>query len=244
MTFPILARDFVSVVVKGTFNPAIFSPAWMHAQGLVGDAEYVAAEIEVIMTELSLFKMKWLRCQVTQQDFTVSTAEPDEFERVRDVAVSVLRILHHTPIRLMGVNRHCHFEVGSVGEWHAIGDALAPKAPWEDVLRLPGMKSITIWGVRPDKHSGRIQVKVEPSNSVLPFGIFLSYNDHYELVEVDGQPSNRDDLFQKARELPAESSSKLDTAIAILANDWTAIMDRSEVAIKSVWELRRSSHGT
>jgi hypothetical protein len=243
VALPILARDLISVVVRGTFNPSIFSPAWMHAQDLVGDAEYAATNIEVIVPELAIFQMGWLRCQVTQQDLMVSTNEPEEFERVRDVVVSVLRILHHTPIRLMGVNRHCHFEVGSADEWHAIGDALAPKAPWENALRLPGMKSITIWGVRPDKQAGRIQVKVEPSNSVQPYGISIAYNDHYELVEVDEQPTNRDEFLQGARNIPPESSNKLTAAIDVLAGEWSGIMDRSEVAIKSVWELRRSGHG-
>ena len=43
-----LALDGVSVVVKGLFNAAIFSPAWLLAEGLIGKSEYGEADVELI----------------------------------------------------------------------------------------------------------------------------------------------------------------------------------------------------
>jgi hypothetical protein len=241
MSFPALVDDSASIVIKGTFNPSIFSPAWLLAQDLVGKAEYAKAKIEAILPELAIFETGWLRCQVTHQDLLVSTKEPEEFERVRDVAVGILHILNHTPIGSLGVNRMSHFAVDSAAEWHAIGDALAPKEPWDGPLVLPGMKSVTIWGARRDNYAGRIQVKVEPSIPVQPYGVYVAYNDHHDLVEVAQQPASRDDLFQPSQEV-SSSSDKLSIAIKILTAEWVAIMDSAEKIVRRVWELRGGSH--
>src|SRR4051794_13817196 len=125
-----LAVDGIAVVLRGHFNAAILSPEWLLRQGLISEEDAEAAEIEIISPQRTAFSTSWLVCSVTNDLLAFeSTSEPD-FERVRDVAVGVLRTLSHTPIAAMGINRQAHFPVDSIERWHYIGDFLSPKDFW------------------------------------------------------------------------------------------------------------------
>lgn len=177
-----LIGDSVSVVVKGSFNPPLFSPAWLLSRGVIGTVEYDDSKVEIISPDVASFTCGWLMLAVTR-DIQLVTNEIDEFERLRDAMVAILRSMPHCPVGALGVNRDAHMEVGGEENWHRIGDLLAPKAVWEGALRLPGMKSLTLWGVRPDNEAGRQHVTIEPSNR-LQYGIYASHNDHYDLQPV------------------------------------------------------------
>jgi len=82
----------------------------------------------------------------------------------------------------MGVNRNYHFRMNSLEEWHAFGHKVAPKELWNNILKTPGLRSLTIEGMREDGLKGYIRVKVEPSRRVHP-GIYIQVNDHYETGE-------------------------------------------------------------
>lgn len=233
MPLPEFAADNVSVVVKGAFNPAIFSPAWFLAQGLIGQTEVAASEVEIISREVAVFSSGWLRCQVTKDTFQVSTDDPAEFERVRDVAIGVLRTLEHTPIALMGINRAVTFVVDSSVKWHAIGDTLAPKKIWQDVLFLPGLTILGVQGARRDSYDGRLVVQVAPTKG-LDNGVTVAFNDHFTLSISESQPTSRDESFGQADDQAEMTAAKIPVAIKILSNEWTASMRRAEAVIERV----------
>lgn len=207
-----LVQDAANVVVKGNFNPGIFSPSWLHANGVIGHGEHEDSKVEVITPDIAKFRCGWLDVTVTRDALQLAT--------------TVLDLLPHVPLAVMGMNRSAHFEVGGVDAWHRVGDTLAPKSLWEDTLVLAGMKSITVWGVRPDRHSGRIQVTVEPS-SVLTLGIYVAHNDHFDLFDVDSQPQSRDEFFSQER-VPIEAKlQKRAAALSILRDEWFDSMKRA-----------------
>ena len=221
-----VALESVTVVLKGSFNPAIFSPAWLRLQDLIGDKELEAQEVEVITKDLSVFKAGWLGCQVSDEALQLSTVEPEEYERLRDAAVGILRVLMHTPIAAMGINHEVHFTVDSIEQWHAIGDALVPKEPWQEVLHLPGMRNLVIWGARPDGYGGYLQVQVEPSVR-FPQAVYVLTNDHFSLTVADEKPS-RDRAWVLSREQVEPASEKIDMAQKLLLEEWTASLKRAE----------------
>ncbi len=229
--------DGVSVVVKGHFNPAIFSPAWLLGEQLIGVAEYKEAKVEIISRDLALFSAAWLACQVTPDALQMSTVVPEEFERTRDVVAGVLRALSHTPIGAMGVNREVHVLVESVEQWHALGDRLVPKDAWLNVLSLPGMRNITIWGARTDDFAGRVHVQVEPSLRI-PRAVYITHNDHYLLAHVEAQPKSRLEPWLLDSDIDLEpSSNKLELALEILATDnWNASLERADAVFRAVME--------
>jgi hypothetical protein len=226
--------DSVSIVVKGHLNPAIFSPAWMLGQGLIGQSEYEAAAVNIISRNAASFKMGWLECHVRPDTLQLSTDQAEEFERTRDVAVGVLRALSQTPVAALGINRDVHFVVTDRDRWHAIGDTLVPKNLWDPTLRLPGMRSLTMWGARPDLHAGRIHVTVEPSQR-LPQAVYVGHNDHYALAKLEKIVTSREEPWDLDPESTAEpSADKIDMVIEILSEDWAASLRRADEVVSLV----------
>jgi hypothetical protein len=171
-----------SVVLLGSFNPPIFHPQWFESMALVpSDA---SSDVELITPDVTKITLGgWLEVVVLRDRFTVQTTDPLKYETMRDLVVSTFTILAHTPLTALGLNHDRHYRIPREEDWHALGHILAPKDMWSTVLEKPGMRSLTIEGVRPDKLSGAIYVKVEPSQRMEPgeVGIFFGVNDHFNL---------------------------------------------------------------
>ncbi|TDC54370.1 hypothetical protein E1212_02710 [Jiangella ureilytica] len=235
MAAPKIALEAASVVIRGQFNPAVFSPSWFLLNGLIGQAEASAAKVDAIAAPVASFKVDWLQIHVQTETLQVLTEKTDAYESLRDVAVGILAALPGTPISQLGINRQVHFAVDNAREWHAVGDSLVRNDFWEDVLILPGMADVTTWGVRPDKYSGFIQVQVQPSARV-DFGVFVAYNDHYNLSIVESQPASREE-FGSARPTAGEvplSSEKAAIAVEVLTDQWSESMKRSQRVVQRV----------
>jgi len=228
-----IAIEAVTIVIRGAFAPAAFSPSWFRDQDLVGKTEFDDQQIEVISQEFAVFRMGWLRCQVGADGLQLSTEQPEEFERLRDAAIGILRIFLHTPISALGVNRNFHTTMQSIEEWHAIGDALAPKEIWDGVLKLPGMRSVVLWGTREDDYAGHVQVQVEPSVR-LPLSVYVSTNDHFALTLENRKVDTRSAGWDLTEEVVEATTAKTVMAIEILSAEWTAILNRAELARKNV----------
>lgn len=232
-----VALDGISVVVRGHFNAAIFSPLWLLQQELIGASDYSAAEIEVITSEFAVFKTGWLNCQVTPDSLQLNTTDLDEFERLRDVAVGIFNALPHTPVGALGINRQLHFAAKNIDQYHAIGDELVPKKFWESSIALPATRSLTVWGERPDKFGGRVQVQVEPSFR-FAHHIYVAHNDHFNLGIREHQPATREEVeaAMKSEEgTPVEpSADKISVVNEILTSVWKSSITRSEDVVNAI----------
>ena len=171
--------ESASIVLRGSFNPAIFQPRWFSAQGLLSDEAADAAEIQVIHPQIAAFAVHRIDLQVTTDRFMVASADAASYDLLRDLVLGTFAVLKHTPLSLMGLNSSAHMRSSSESAWHNFGHMLAPKTFWDGLVEKPGTRSLTIQGDRPDKHKGYLLVKVEPSNQVQP-GVFVDINDHFE----------------------------------------------------------------
>lgn len=241
MTNVPLAQDGISLVIGGIFNPAIFSPDWLLREDLIDHSIYTTMTDTVVTPDFTSLRLGDIAIQVTREALQVATSHADEFERTRDLAIGILRLLSHTPIAVLGLNRHFHIKADDVAIWHAIGDAIVPKTDWESVLDHPGMRSAVLWGARPDNYAGRVQVQIEPSVAI-PYGIFVSQNDHYDLYTITEPITGRAQF-----PLPAEvidnkpSADKVLVAITVLQTKWSDSMSRADAVVKNVWMLRRGT---
>jgi hypothetical protein len=229
-------EDGLAIVVRGFFNPAIVNPTWLHAQGMIGRQDLEASTIEVIIPQVAVFGLEWVRIEVTDDRLLVRTSAQDEFLRCRDLAAGILSTLRHTPVSAIGMNRWAHLKAPSMDAWHAIGDRIVPKDPWLDHLNLPGVASVTLQGVRPDSYGGSVRVKAEPSN-LHPLSIFVEVNDHYLLVENVRQPQSREDDI----ELPSiePDPEHMPLALRILSEEWDKSLSRAHALLEHVWTLQR-----
>jgi hypothetical protein len=220
----------VTVAVVGRFNPSIFSPSWLRLHKLIGAREAEEANVTVIVPPAAVFSTDWLVVNVTEESLVLSTAMPQEYERLRDVALGILTVLDQTPIGAVGINRDVHWAPPGFSAYHAFGDALVPKEFWNKELRLPGTQDVTVQGVRPDLWDGYIRVTIQPSVRV-EHGVYARVNDHFILRKVDAQPRTRDDfLREEFRQPPLEpAAERIPLALEILRDEWaqrTAAADR------------------
>jgi len=193
MSHPKLEIENLNIVLLGSFNPQIFQPAWFASQGLIRKEEADSTKIEVIHNEIASLSIESLKLQITQDRYFASTPDASSYEVLRDLTMGCFRILHHTPIRAMGLNHGFHFLMPSEDDWHAVGIGLAPPEPWSKILQNPVLGVLTMQGARPDKYKGHIQVRVEPSSQVKP-GVFVTFNDHYE-PKVDPPAQGCDEII-------------------------------------------------
>lgn len=241
MPRPSVVLDEATIVVKGRFNAAIFSPLWFRSTDLISAEDLEDSEVEVITPDFAKFRCGWLSCLVTPDSMQLSATDPAEFERVRDASAGVLNTLRHTPIGAMGVNRTVHIRVASAEQLNRVGDTLAPKSPWLPALDFPALRAMTMWGVRPDSWGGRVQVVVEPSNRVHP-GIFIAHNDHFTLARLEERPHERPENWSDLAPPATEPSpDKIPAATEILRDEFQRSIERSNGVIAVIDALRESA---
>jgi hypothetical protein len=171
----------ISLVLVGSFHPAIYHPEWFARRGLISDEEVKDAKLELVHNEITSVVIGSIKLQIRSTQFVATTANPVNYEPLRDLVAGTFKILSHTPIQMLGINFDAHFPIASVAAWHGLGDRLAPKELWGRVMEKPGLISLTIEGNR-DLKKGYLRVKVEPSPRIKN-GVYVNINDHYEIAE-------------------------------------------------------------
>lgn len=206
-----------SIVLIGNFTPTIFQPAWFAAEELVRKQEAEEANFVIGHPDLLIFTLEWLRLEVTRERLIAETTMEPYDEILRDLVLGTFRLLSHTPIRFMGINRQMHFRMHSEEEWHQAGHTLAPKDIWDGILENAGTRSITIEeSQRRDGLKGYIRVTVGPSTKIEP-GVFIRVNDHFE-VENPESPLGNSEIM------------------SILESRWSESYKRSEEMMYSLLE--------
>lgn len=206
-----------NIVLLGDFNPKILHPTWFAAQGLIREQEAEVAELVICHPEILIFSLDWLALEVSRDRFKAETVKESHYEAIRDLVKGTLDLLHHTPIRAIGINKLLHFEMESEEQWHNVGHKLAPKDVWDGILTKPGMRTLTMEGIKQEEGvMGYIRITVEPSVKVHP-GVYININDHFKIKENQtGQSSNE--------------------AISILENRWNASLKRCDKVVSMLLE--------
>ncbi len=169
----------VGVVLRGNFNPAIFTPAWFALHEVLPKPVAENAALQVAHPGLMVFTTEWIELQVTSDTFQADTQQGPHV-RVRDLVIHVFKeLLPHTPINALRIIRAVHFRALNAAARDGVGKILAPVEPWcgcAELLQLPGecggMTSLNMSQLRPAGRppSGKINVTVEPSNRRRTFG--------------------------------------------------------------------------
>jgi hypothetical protein len=187
MADPPCEIDVASIVFVGKMNPAIFQPSWFGARGLVKMHEAETANVRAITDDYSSFEIALVRDrEVVQERLTVEVtrercvlnADIANGLVLRDVATQLFRILEHSPISAVGLNRAMHFRLPSEDARDALGYLLAPPATWPAQCRDARMRSLTMLFATEVGGARDSSVRVEPSRSIEPDGVYLAVNFH------------------------------------------------------------------
>jgi len=188
-----------SVVLVGSFNPAIFQPEWFARNGLLPQGEVDDAKIQIVHPQVSQFETERFILQITTDRFSSLTKPNAVAEPLRDLVLGTFYILEHTPVSAIGLNCMLHFATGSEEGWHKIGDKLVPKDAWSPILEgRPGLRNLDILAQKDHPNGPSVMVKIQPSVHVVPWGVYFEINEHY----------------------PAEENSGLKSMMGILQNRW------------------------
>ena len=219
-----------SIVLIGSFNPAIFTPAWFELHGLLPEGVAEVAKLEIAHPQTTSFSAEWLILNVMPERFSAETVQAPDV-RLLDLVVRTFKeYLNHTPLKMFGINRNVHFRVQSLAERDRIGRTLAPVEPWgawSEELGLDGphggMTSLTMSQLDPKgrPEGGRINVKVEPSTRIGDgrTGVFVNVNDHYEADVNQRDPTEGViKLLEENFEESIDRSNRLIDHVMSLAN--------------------------
>lgn len=190
------SQDKTTIVLVGHLNPKIFTPLWFAKNEVIGAQEAENAEVVVVHDEVIKFNIGWLTVVVERNRFIAEVTEPPHVRLYDFVLKTFGELMMHTPMWMMGINKHIIFDAGSVENRDKIGDAIAPKDVWgewsEELMKSEkekhsGMTSMlmrqTITG--DDRPNGYIQTKVEPAK-INNTSVLIEVNDHFELKN-DGE---------------------------------------------------------
>lgn len=184
-----LEMKSLNFVVLGDLNPIIIQPLWLSSKGLIRESEAQAAKIEIIHNEIVKFQIEdWATVEITKERFSISTSNEAFFITVRDLVISIFKLLKETPIKALGINHHLHFAIPTEEKYYEIGNKLAPLANWTDILKNPRLATLEIMDVeRKDNLPGSVRIFVQPSDQFqalsTKYGLMIKVNDHFTLTE-------------------------------------------------------------
>ena len=181
-----LESEQASIVLVGSFNPAIFHPEWLLRNELITKDDIEGADVELVHRDLAKFSLDWLKFDVMRDKLIARTNDPSKYEPLNDLMISILKILEHIPINQLGMNLKLQYNIENEHFWHLIGDNLAPKKYWDFLPDRVGLKSMSMVCSRPDELDGKINIGVG-SVKKDSFGLFFDVNSHVALRTGEGE---------------------------------------------------------
>ncbi|MBI4937049.1 MAG: hypothetical protein HY846_02300 [Nitrosomonadales bacterium] len=181
-----------TIVAIGAFNPAIFSPEWLMRTNLIGNGDAASANENkslIISRQVAVIESDWFVLQVLEDRFSL-TSKGAVTPSIKDLAAGIMSLIPQTPIQALGLNFSGHYKFANLGEFHKVGDVLAPKEIWGKVFPdgSAGMASLTI-KIQPCKRDeppetgDEINVTVQRSTKIRATAIHFSFNDHKNISE-------------------------------------------------------------
>lgn len=183
MTNPTLIKREASIVIMGSFNPAIFRPTWFLQEKIIGPNDVDTNKDEFVTSDIARFTLSWGLIEVLTNRFLVQTNDQGYFSTMRDLVVHVFATLGHTPVKQFGINGVVEYQLPDEKTWKAFGDVLAPKPIWEKILSEPGpigLLTMTMQVPRQDGLKGVTNIQLA---GAVNRGIRFDINNHIELED-------------------------------------------------------------
>ena len=181
----------LSIVFLGKFNPLLFHPEWFVKYGIMKDEEAKIAlanngqegKNAIVSSNVTYFQTEDFEFTVDQNKMQILSLKGVETTAL-DFAVSTMKHLGSTTINACGFNYISNTRINTKEDYQLIGDTLAPKDCWSDMLgedvsgneRKSGLTCIKMTK-RKDNNEGAINFVLEPSATVEQ-GVYIQINDH------------------------------------------------------------------
>lgn len=197
------------LVFVGDINPVIIQPFWLVNKGLIQETEGENAKVEVIHPEIVKFDLDWVNIEITRQRLILRTTKQSHFLMVKDLGISIFKILKDTPLKNFGINHILHFKFDE-SKYLEIGSKLVPFHNWEGVLSNPKLLQLEMTSEsRKDGYLGQVRIKILPSELIRPYGVSININDHFEKKSTNLGAAELIDVLKEIWEKSMEYSESI-----------------------------------
>lgn len=175
-----------SIVALGSFNPAIIQPYWLAQKKLIREQEAQNAKIGMIHTGITRYKLEWCEFDIINDRFAIKTSQENHFIPMKDLMVSIFKILKETPVKAYGINHSLYYAIPDSDRYYRLGEKLGALDLWKGVMDDPRMFFLDVGEQkRKDGQKGSFRMRISPSDMPLttPYGIMVNINDHHDMQE-------------------------------------------------------------
>ena len=164
-----------SIVILGSFNPAIFHPYWFIANELVRESDLVPDEGKLVLSsDVTVFASNWFELRAVQRRLSLHATDPRMDLPLRDLVIGTFQCLEHTPITAFGLNCSQTFALESNELATSVIDKLAPSSAWGSLLQTPSAEQVVVAGTN-DGNVVKFRIEAK-GNSVT-----IDVNQHYDV---------------------------------------------------------------
>ena len=192
-----------SIVMLGSFNPVIFQPAWLAAQGLVSREQADASSEVLVHEQVTSFQIGDFELKCEHGRFQIQTSNTPQIALLDFCTKLFGEVLPHTKIESFGINTHLEVLAENIVERTAIGRKLAPTDAWgrfgKEIEALsddePGGMSFLAMRkpIITDGWHGYVEARLAPTvGASKKTGIAATINAHHVLNDyADGEGADR-----------------------------------------------------
>lgn len=164
-----------SIVVLGSFNPAIFHPYWFIANELVRDSDLKPDEKKLVVSQdATVFSSSWFELRALQRRVSLHATDPQMDLPLRDLVKGTFQCLEHTPVTAFGFNCSEVYALDSNESATAVIENLAPKSSWNSFLQSPDVEQVIVAGMNEGKV---LKFRIEVHGNV----VTINVNQHYDI---------------------------------------------------------------
>jgi hypothetical protein len=212
-----------TIVLLGNFNPAIFQTYWLDrfkilttqeiqwAEGKkpkkieLPGSKFIVEEVPYIMVTANhtLLQVPSLQIEIFPDRYICSSKNKEAFSRIKNVTISIFKVLEHTPIKAVGINFEgdCKFRKGAqeILKDLFVNNNSAFKKTFGDEFRIGG-------AIEFKQDNRKITLKIAGSNT-LNDGINFSLNFHDDIepqqakLAIEAVSRNYDTDIKKSKEI-------------------------------------------
>ncbi len=124
-----------SIVLVGDFDPLLLAPQWFITNKLLPPEDAVDnIAIEIVYKDLTRFTLPNIAIEVQPNRMILRSNKESLDFMIVDLAVGVLTILSKIEVTALGLNIFEDYEFDDGEVWNRVGDMLAPKDVWSEIL--------------------------------------------------------------------------------------------------------------
>lgn len=139
------SEEVYEIELQGSFIPEKFDPLWFVRNKLLGETEAKESNIiDITPGSQTIFSTKFIQFYIEKDTFSVSTKDLLTFDLVKDMAISVAKILKDSINLSYSINMKLHFSFKLEKDLRRVLNNLNTLDSWKNIIDSPQVHSLRI----------------------------------------------------------------------------------------------------